>query len=59
MRRGSDSVPWRSSHALMGEMQAPVSRSMTARMRVTKAVAPATWAKMAPWYEGSGLVRVG
>ena len=35
--------------ALKGETQAPVSRRITARMRVTKAAGPATSAKTAPW----------
>lgn len=34
--------------ALKGEIVAPVSRRMTARMRVTKAAGPATSAKTAP-----------
>ena len=34
--------------ALNGEMVAPVSRRMTARIRVTKAAAPATSANTAP-----------
>ena len=35
-------------YALKGERVAPVSRKITARIRVTKAAAPATSAKIAP-----------
>ena len=43
------SSPWSRIQALNGEIAAPVSRRMTARIRVTKAAGPATSAKTAPW----------
>ena len=48
-RSDSVSSPCSRMKALKGESVAPVSRSRTARMRVTKAAAPATSAKTAPW----------